>query len=360
MVRVVNADIASAAVFVQVLRDLNALRRRRRITMQAGTASRPTDFCCEQAKVAVLIPCHNEEAAIAKVVSDFRAALTGATIYVYDNNSTDRTIDCARAAGAEIRSERRQGKGNVVRRMFADVDADVYVLVDGDGTYDAAAAAPMVELLLLEGLDLVNGSRVTEGEGAYRSGHRLGNAILSWLVRASFGAGLGDMLSGYKVMSRRLAKTVPLLSSGFEIETELAVHALSLRLPITEVPTLYRSRNKGSVSKLRTYRDGFRILNTIVQLIKEERPLWFFSSTAALLACIAVALAIPVLITFFETGLVPRLPTAVLSASIMVLSFLSLTCGLILDTVTRGRREIKRLVYLAAGPPIKLRTEQVG
>jgi glycosyltransferase involved in cell wall biosynthesis len=322
--------------------------------MQPQTATGATKFCCGQVKLAVLIPCYNEEAAIAQVVSDFRAALTGATIYVYDNNSRDRTIDCARAAGAEIRSERLQGKGNVVRRMFADVDAEVYILVDGDGTYDAASAVRMVELLLLDRLDLINGRRMTEGEGAYRSGHRLGNAVLSWLVRASFGAGLSDMLSGYKVLSRRFAKTVPLLSSGFEIETELAVHALSLRLPIAEVPTLYRGRSGGSASKLRTYRDGFRILKTIVQLIKEERPLWFFSCVSALLAGIAIALAIPVLITFFQTGLVPRLPTAVLSASIMVLSFLSLTCGLILDTVTRGRREMKRLAYLAAGPPIEI------
>ena len=310
-------------------------------------------------EIAVLIPCHNEEAAIAEVVAEFRAALPGAVIYVYDNNSTDRTIERARAAGALVRSERVQGKGNVVRRMFADVDADVYVLVDGDGTYDAAAAPRMIELLLSEPFDMINGSRVTEGEGAYRSGHRLGNAVLTWLVRASFGAGLGDMLSGYKVLSRRLAKTVPLLSSGFEIETELAVHALSLRLPIAELPTPYSRRAEGSTSKLRTYRDGFRILNTIVRLIKEERPLWFFSCLALLLAAAAIALAVPVLITFLETGLVPRLPTAVLSASIMVLSSLSLTCGLILDTVTRGRREMKRLAYLAAGPPVGCGVEDV-
>lgn len=303
-------------------------------------------------EIAVLIPCHNEEVAIAEVVADFCAALPGASVYVYDNNSTDRTVARARAAGAVIRGEKLQGKGNVVRRMLADIDADVYVLVDGDGTYDAAAAPRLVDTLVSEQLDMINGSREAEGEGAYRSGHRLGNALLTWLVRASFGEGLGDMLSGYKVLSRRFAKTVPLLSSGFEIETELAVHALSLRLPIAEMPTLYRRRAQGSTSKLRTYRDGLRIFNTIVQLVKEERPLWFFSCLGALLAMASIVLAIPVITTFLETGLVPRLPTAVLAASIMVLSFLSLTCGLILDTVTRGRREMKRLAYLAAGPPV--------
>lgn len=327
--------------------------------VQAPLSSRTPGARRERMDIAVLIPCHNEEVAIAEVVSSFRASLPGAVLYVYDNNSTDRTVERARAAGAVVRTEKLQGKGNVVRRMFADVDADVYVLVDGDGTYDAAAATRMIDLLVSEQFDMINGSRMTEDRGAYRSGHQLGNAVLSWLVRASFGAGLSDMLSGYKVLSRRLAKTVPLLSSGFEIETELAVHALSLRLPIAELPTLYRRRAEGSASKLRTYRDGLKILNTIARLIKEERPLWFYSCIAALLAAAAIALALPVLITFFETGLVPRLPTAVLSASIMVLSFLSLTCGLILDTVTRGRREMKRLAYLAARPPLDFGVEDI-
>lgn len=301
--------------------------------------------------IAVLIPCHNEETTIAAVVAQFRAQLPHATLYVYDNNSTDRTVERARAAGAVVRREPLQGKGNVVRRMFADVEADVFVLVDGDGTYDPSSVPRMIDLLLNEHLDMVNGNRVSDSTGAYRRGHRFGNALLSRLVRASFGAGLDDMLSGCKVMSRRFVKSMPLSSAGFEIETELAVHALSLRLPITEFPVPYHERPEGSSSKLRTYRDGLRILNAIVQLVKEERPLWFFSWAALLLAMLAIALAVPVLITFLETGLVPRLPTAVLAASTMLLSFLSLTCGLVLDTVTRGRREAKRLAYLALRPP---------
>jgi len=304
-----------------------------------------------EADIAVLVPCYNEEIVIQSVVADFRAALPRAKIYVYDNNSTDRTVERARAAGAIVKSERLQGKGNVVRRMFADVDADVYVLVDGDATYDATVAPAMIELLLSEQLDLVNGTRVSDTKGAYRPGHRFGNAALTALVRAIFGTGFSDMLSGYKVLSRRFVKSAPLLSSGFEIETEIAVHALSLRIPIAEMPTYYRDRPAESASKLRTYRDGIRILRTIVHLVKEERPLWFFSCLSVVLSMLSIGLAIPVAITYVDTGLVPRLPTAVLSASIMLLAFLSLTCGLILDTVTHGRKEVKRLVYLSAAPP---------
>lgn len=304
----------------------------------------------QRLEIAVLVPCYNEEAAIARVIGDFRTALPGAKVYVYDNNSSDRTIAVARAAGAIVRRERLQGKGNVVRRMFGDIDADVFVLVDGDATYEAAGAAAMVAMLLAEHLDMVNGARVSESRQAYRRGHRLGNVALSSLVARIFGAGLSDMLSGYKVMSRRFVKSMPLLSSGFEIETELAVHALSLRLPIAEIETKYSDRPTGSASKLNTYRDGIRIVRTIVHLVKEERPLSFFSWLSLLLFLAAMALGTPVVVTFLETGLVPRLPTALLAMGVMLLAFLSLACGLILDTVTRGRKETKRLAYLALGP----------
>jgi glycosyltransferase involved in cell wall biosynthesis len=301
-------------------------------------------------QIAVLIPCYNEEATVGHVVAAFRAALPSAAIYVYDNNSSDRTAEIARAAGAIVQGERLQGKGNVVRRMFGDIDADVFVLVDGDATYDAGAAPAMVELLLANHLDLVNACRVTAIKRAYRSGHRLGNTLLTWLVSAIFGHGLTDMLSGYKVFSRRFVKSIPLLSSGFEIETELAVHALALRMPIAELQTAYKERPEGSDSKLNTYSDGLRILRTIFLLIKEERPLSFFGFLSLVLAAASLALAAPVIITFSETGLVPRLPTALLATGIMLLAFLSLSCGLILDTVTRGRKEIKRIAYLAATP----------
>lgn len=307
-------------------------------------------------QIAVLIPCYNEAATVGQVVAGFRAALPAAVIYVYDNNSSDRTAEIARAAGAVVRRERLQGKGNVVRRMFGDIDADVFILVDGDATYDAAAAPAMVELLLANHLDLVNGCRITAIRRAYRSGHRLGNAVLTWLVGAIFGRGLSDMLSGYKAFSRRFVKSIPLLSSGFEIETELAVHALALRMPIAEMQTIYKDRPEGSDSKLSTYRDGLRILRAIFLLIKEERPLSFFGFLSLLLAATSLGLAMPVIITFSATGLVPRLPTALLATGIMLLAFLSLFCGLILDTVTRGRKEIKRLAYLAAAPVARAST----
>lgn len=300
-----------------------------------------------RARIAVLIPCFNEEAAIGKVVADFRRALPSAEIYVYDNNSRDRTVEAARAVGAEIRSETQQGKGFVVRRMFADIEADVYVLVDGDDTYDAAAAPAMIRHLLDDRLDMVNGARVTEIQAAYRPGHRFGNVLLTTIVARIFGNRIGDMLSGYRVFSRRFVKSFPCLSGGFEIETELTVHALELAMPMSEVKTAYKDRPAGSVSKLRTYRDGFRILKMILILVKEERPLAFFSLLFLLLQVLAVILAAPILLTYMETGLVPRLPTAVLSTGISLLAFLSLTCGFVLDTVTRGRREMKRLHYLS-------------
>ena len=301
--------------------------------------------------IAVLIPCYNEAVAIPRVIADFGAALPGAVIYVYDNNSTDGTVAAARAAGAIVRSEPLQGKGHVIRRMFADIDADLYVLVDGDDTYDAAAAPAMIAEAMNNGLDMVNATRVTDIEAAYRPGHRLGNQVLTGLVRSIFGNRVRDMLSGYRVFSRRFVKSFPALSAGFETETEFTVHALELRMPIGEVVTRYKDRPQGSTSKLRTYSDGFRILRTIVLLVKEERPLPFFLALAAAMVIVAVLLSIPVLLDYARTGLVPRLPTAVLVTGLMLLAALSTTCGLILDSVARGRKEIKRLAYLALPAP---------
>ncbi|MDE1896455.1 MAG: glycosyltransferase [Rhodospirillales bacterium] len=304
-----------------------------------------------EAKIAVLIPCYNEEVAIGQVVRDFAAALPQATIFVFDNNSKDRTREIAALAGAVVRTETLQGKGNVVRRMFSDVEADAYVLVDGDGTYDASAAPEMVRRLLAEQLDMVNGQRIEmEGEGeigAYRRGHRMGNLVLTGMVRFVFGDRIQDMLSGYRVFSRRFVKTFPALASGFETETEFTIHALDMLMPIAEVATQYRERPPGSVSKLRTYSDGFRILNTIIKLVKEERPLQFFSIAGLVLLVLGVLISLPVLLTYAQTGLVPRLPTAVLAMGFVVVAFLAFTCGLILDSVARGRREAKRLAYLA-------------
>jgi len=299
-----------------------------------------------QLRIAVLVPCYNEEAAIARVVASFRSALPGADIYVYDNNSTDRTREVARAAGAVVRTETQQGKGYVVRRMFADVEADVYVLVDGDDTYNAASAPELIRRLVDGPLDMVNGARVSSESVRHRPGHQFGNRLLSGLVAWIFGDRFRDMLSGFKVFSRRYVKSFPALSAGFEIETELTVHALELAMPVIEVDTPYSDRAEGTVSKLNTFRDGFRILRTIAVFIKEERPLQFFSALAGLFALISAILAWPVLATYFETGLVPRLPTFVLATGLMLLAALSFTAGLILDTVTRGRREAKRMRYL--------------
>lgn len=301
-------------------------------------------------RIAVLVPCYNEEASIEAVVRDFKAALPTATIYVYDNNSKDRTSEIARAAGAVVRREPLQGKGNVVRRMFADIEADVYVMVDGDDTYHAPSAGKLVAKLLDEKLDMVNGARVTDWEN-YRAGHRLGNVMLTTLVTMVFGKRTDDLLSGYRVFSRRFVKSFPVLAGGFEIETELVVHALEMSMPLGEVETPYKDRAPGSVSKLSTFRDGFRILWMIGKLIKEERPMQSFGLVAVLLALISVIIAVPLFITYYETGLVPRFPTAVLATGLGLLSFLSLTCGLILDTVTRGRREMKRLRYLEIPAP---------
>jgi glycosyltransferase involved in cell wall biosynthesis len=305
----------------------------------------------DQYKIAVLVPCYNEELAVAKVVKDFRAALPTATIFVFDNNSTDNTAAVADAAGAEVFLERRQGKGFVVRRMFTDVEADIYVLVDGDATYDAPSVRPMVERLLGDRLDMVVGNRVDQEEAAYRAGHRTGNWLLTSFVASVFGPTFNDMLSGYRVFSRRFVKSFPVLSGGFEIETELTIHALELGLASAEIDTPYYSRPKGSASKLNTWRDGFRILWTILQLYRAERPLPFFGAIGAMLAIISIGLAIPIVVTFLETGLVPRVPTAVLSTGLMLMAFLSVAVGLVLDTVTRGRREMKLLAYLAHRAP---------
>ena len=298
-------------------------------------------------RIAAVVPCHNEEAAVAKVVADLKAAVPGIVVYVYDNLSTDRTAECAREAGAIVRYENTKGKGNVVRRAFADIEADVYVMVDGDATYDAAAAPALVRRLLDEGLDMVVGARVDQDPAAYRAGHRFGNRLLTRCVGLLFGDSFDDMLSGYRVFSRRYVKSFPAHAAGFEIETELAVHALQLRMPVAELPTAYGARPEGSASKLNTYRDGARILATIVRLFKAERPLLFFSLGAGASLLLSVLLAIPLFATYLETGLVPRFPTAILCSALVLLSAVLLACGLVLDTVTRGRIEAKRLAYLA-------------
>ena len=302
-------------------------------------------------RIAVIIPCYNEAVAIPKVVADFRAALPDAAIYVYDNNSQDGTAEVARAAGAIVRREILQGKGNVIRRAFADVDADIYVLVDGDDTYDAARAPEMVALLRRDGLDMVNGARVTDIAKAYRPGHRLGNLVLTGMVRVVFGDRISDMLSGYRVFSRRFVKSFPALAGGFETETEFTVHALDLRMPVGEIATAYKDRPAGSTSKLRTYSDGVRILRTIVVLVKEERPLQFFSICGLGLLALAILLGVPVVGEFLRTGLVPRLPTAVLAMGLGLIAALSFACGLVLDSVSRGRKEVKRLAYLSIPAP---------
>jgi glycosyltransferase involved in cell wall biosynthesis len=305
----------------------------------------------DRCEVAVLVPCYNEERAIGKVIGDFRAALPEATIYVYDNNSRDGTVEAAKRAGAVVRRETHQGKGYVVRRMFNDIEADVYVLVDGDATYDAPSAPTMLAALLADRLDMVVATRIDRDDKAYRRGHRAGNRLLTGFVTHIFGRAFTDILSGYRVFSRRFVKSFPILSGGFEIETELTVHALELELPVGEVATPYYSRPSGSASKLSTWHDGFRILWTVLKLYRAERPLALFGSFGIALALIAIGLAIPIFITYFQQGLVPRLPTAVLSTGLMLLAFLSIACGLILDTVTRGRREAKLIAYLALRAP---------
>jgi glycosyltransferase involved in cell wall biosynthesis len=310
------------------------------------------DDALHHRKVAVLIPCFNEALSIAQVVRDFRSALPDASIHVFDNASTDRTVEVARAAGASVRTVGLRGKGNVVRRMFADIDADIYLLVDGDATYDAASAPIMIGQLLREGADMVVGVRKDDHvTGAYRSGHRLGNRMLTGCVALIFGGQFTDMLSGYRVFTRRYVKSFPALSVGFETETELTVHALELRMPWSEVDTPYASRPEGSESKLSTYKDGYRILRMILRLFVAERPLPFFGTIALIALATGVAIAIPLLNTYLETHEVPRLPTAVLSTGLAMIAALSLVCGVVMDAVTRGRREMKRLFYLGIPAP---------
>jgi glycosyltransferase involved in cell wall biosynthesis len=301
--------------------------------------------------VAVLVPCYNEEAAIAKVVTDFRRALPHATVYVYDNNSKDKTSEVAAAAGAVVRRELRKGKGNVVRRMFQDIEADVYIMVDGDDTYDASRAPELVDRLVSDNLDMVTGRRIETHEAAYRAGHRLGNAVLTGLVARMFGAKLADMLSGYRIFSRRFVKSFPSSSREFEIETELTVHAMQMKMAIAEVDTNYKERPPGSTSKLRTFRDGWRILMTIINLVRNERPLLFFALIALALSCLALGLGIPVVLEYLDTGLVRRFPTAILASALGVIAMISIATGLILDVVAHVRRESKRLVYLQHASP---------
>lgn len=302
-------------------------------------------------RIAVLLPCYNEAGAIAQTVAAFRSALPGAVIYVYDNNSTDDSRGIAAEAGAIVRGVRQQGKGHVVRRMFADVDADIYVMADGDATYDATAAPAMVSMMLADNFDMVVGARKSEVDAAYRRGHRLGNRVLTGLLRQLFGRSFTDILSGYRVFSRRFVKSFPVLSAGFEIETEMSVHALELAMPVAEHVTRYAARPEGSESKLSTWRDGWRILRTIVQLFRIERPVWFFGAIASAFAAVSLVLAVPLLVTYVETGLVPRFPTAILATGLMIVAVLNGMCGLILDTVVRGRREVRRLAYLTFRAP---------
>lgn len=309
-------------------------------------------------RVAVILPCYNEAAAIGQTVTAFRASLPDATIYVYDNNSTDDTRQIASDAGAIVRAVRQQGKGHVVRRMFADVDADIYVMADGDATYDAAAAPAMIDAMLTDNLDMVVGARKSEVEAAYRRGHRLGNSLLTGLLQSLFRRSFTDILSGYRIFSRRFVKSFPVLSEGFEIETEISVHALELAMPVSEVVTAYAARPEGSVSKLSTYRDGWRILRTIFTLYRIERPTWFFGLIAGLFGALGLGLGIPVVLTYLDTGLVPRFPTAILVTGLMIIAALNFMCGLLLDTVVRGRREVKRLAYLAHRAPADFARER--
>lgn len=320
--------------------------------MTSDTPTAVTEFTAtiKSLDIAVILPCHNEEVAIGDVIRGFREALPSADIYVFDNNSTDKTKEVAQQAGAIVREEKLQGKGNVVRRMFRDIEADYYIMADGDDTYDASASAKLLQHAINNQLDMVNGARITDKTDAYRAGHKFGNKLLTKIVATIFGNRIEDMLSGYRVFSRRFVKSFPALSSGFEIETELTIHALELRMPIAEIETEYTGRPAGSESKLHTFRDGLRILKLIVILIKEERPLQLFSSIFVILAAISVFLAWPIVSEYMQTGLVPRFPTAILSTGIMLLAFVSLTSGLILDSVTHGRREIKRLCYLSVPP----------
>jgi glycosyltransferase involved in cell wall biosynthesis len=298
--------------------------------------------------IAVVIPCYNEALAIGMVLDEFKQVLPEASVYVFDNNSTDGTADVAEVHGANVIHVQRRGKGNVIRRIFADIEADIYIMVDGDATYDVSEIRKHIDMLVSKRLDMIVGCRVDDGNNpeTYRPGHRWGNRLLTGSVARLFGGQFTDMLSGYRVFSRRYAKSFPATAEGFETETELTVHALELRMPYGEVNTIYRSRPEGSESKLSTYRDGWRILNTILKLFISERPLAFFSSVGGMLAATSIGLGIPLALTYLETGLVPRFPTAILATGLMLSSMLALVCGAILHTVTVGRREVKQMAYL--------------
>ncbi|WP_261834031.1 glycosyltransferase family 2 protein [Vibrio ishigakensis] len=295
--------------------------------------------------IAVLLPCYNEQGAIGETIASFQQALPRATIYVYDNNSSDQTAEEARQAGAIVRFEPRQGKGEVVKRMFADIEADVYVMADGDNTYDASICPELIDTLVSERLDMIVGTRSRE-LSSYPKGHVLGNKVFSNLINRAFNSKLEDVFSGYRIMSNRFVKSLPIFSDGFQIETELTVHALQHKIPIKEVPTKYISRPEGTESKLKTYRDGFKILNFIMFLLRDVRPLFFFSCISATLITLSLFLGLPVIFEFFETGLVPRFPTAILASSIALIAVMSLFSGLILDNVSRGRKERKMVTYL--------------
>ena len=298
-------------------------------------------------RIAVALPCYNEAATIAQVIADFRAALPEADIYVFDNNSTDGTGEIAAAAGATVRTETRQGKGHVVRRIFSDVEADIYVMADGDGTYDASAAPMLIELMLKNKVDMVVGARAGVTQDAGRGGHAFGNKIFNMVYRWIFGADFNDIFSGYRVFSRRFAKSFPATSGGFEIETEMSVHASQIGIPVLERPTRYGVRPEDSPSKLRTFRDGFRILGMFALLAKETRPAAFFGAIGAALILAALVLSAPILATYLETGLVPRYPTLILTTGMTVIATIAALCGLILDSLARARIEQKRSVYLS-------------
>ncbi len=326
---------------------------------RTGTTSAGVGSELSECAIAVLVPCYNEEQTIQRVVSDFQSYLPSAGIYVYDNNSSDATAKVAERSGAIVRIERTQGKGNVVRRMFADIEADVFVLVDGDATYDASRAPEMIKMLLNESLDMVTGRRVSQDIAAYRPGHRFGNKLLTNMVSAMFGKSVGDMLSGYRVLSRRYVKSFPAMSRGFETETELTVHALELRMPITEVETVYLSRPEGSTSKLSTYKDGIRIVRMIGRLVKEERPFPFFGLISCILLAISLSFGTSILLEFSQTGLVPRLPSAVLAMGLVLLAFLSLSSGVVLESVSLSRREARRFAYLSQPAPLVVGQSQI-
>lgn len=302
-------------------------------------------------RVAVILPCYNEETAIGEVVRDYRKILPQAAIHVFDNMSSDATARVAREAGADVITVAQRGKGNVVRRMFADIDADIYVMADGDHTYDAASAPAMINRLVRDNLDMVVGCRVDREHDAYRPGHRFGNRLLTSTVRRVFGGEFSDMLSGFRVFSRRFVKSFPALTLGFEIETELTIHALELRMPCAEIDTPFYSRPDGSHSKLSTWRDGLRILRTIARLYTIEHPLAFYSMAAVMLTATGILLAVPIVVEFLETGLVPRLPTVILSTGLVLTGVLAFVSGLILDAVTRARQEVRRFAYLSLPGP---------